>query len=364
MLILAAAMSAAQVTQTKFTIQGTWQSGNDGDTVFLVKQNQRQMVPVASAVIMDHRFTLEGNTDRLDVVSVFGSQNQMLTSSAQPVFVTGGARISIDMPDNAAGNARIYGEPNNEAWQKLMAEERSFMEKNKAIYNAVSDTTLDIVTRFNARQKTDSLSNVFMSVYVRHIIDNMPLPICGLMLSEYHNSFTDSQMELILSAMEKKMPNDPYYKAIKEHQEILNETAVGKQYKEIALVDNKGSMHRLSEVVRGNKLTLVDFWASWCRPCLAELPNVKKVYDAYHDKGLEIYGVSLDENQLQWQAAIERFRMNWIHVSDLRGWQSAGAKAYGIQGIPATLLIDQSGKIVAKNLRGKDLADMVEKLLK
>jgi len=357
-------MGLAQDQPGKFTISGTWQAGNDGDTVFLVQQIQRQMIPVASTTVKDHKFTLEGQTSQLSVMSVYGSQDMMLTSGAHPVFVIGGANISIDMPNTPADDAKIYGEPNNEAWQRLMAEEYAFMQKNQAIFNAVNDTTLDIVTRFYAKQKCDSLSQAFTSVYVKHILSNMPLPISGMMFGEFGSAMSPEQTKGIMQAMASKMPDDPYYKAMKSHQDALAETEVGRQYKEIALIDNKGSMQRLSDVVKANKLTLLDFWASWCRPCLAELPNVKKVYDAYHAKGLEIYGVSLDENQLSWENAIERFQMNWIHVSDLKGWQSAGAKAYSITGIPATVLIDQSGKIVAKNLRGQELADIVAKLLK
>ncbi len=365
LMLCAMASASAQTNAGKFTIIGTWQAGNDGDTVYLVQQVQRQMMPVATCAVKDHKFSLEGvAAENITVVSVYGSQNQMLTAAAQPVFAVSGAKISIDLPNNERQAAHIYGEPNNEVWQKLMAEEQRFSLSHKDLYDTMNDSTLNMLERFRAKQKIDSLNLTFRKVYVKSIMDNMPLPICGLMLSEFQNTFDESDVQQIMSAMAKKMPNDPYYKAVKARMEALEETAIGRQYKDIALFDTKGNMLRLSEVVRNNKLTIVDFWASWCRPCLAELPNVKRVYEKYHEKGLEIYGVSLDENQLQWQAAIERLRMNWIQVSDLKGWQSAGAKTYSIQSIPATILIDQSGKIVAKDLRGEKLGEFVGNILK
>ena len=159
------------------------------------------------------------------------------------------------------------------------------------------------------------------------------------------------------------MPDDPVYKAIMAQRDAENATAEGKPFREIAMVDLNGNMKRLSDVVKANKLTLIDFWASWCAPCRAEMPNVKKLYAQYHDKGLEIYGVSLDENMVNWQNAVNQMKLPWIQVSDLKGWQSEGAGTYNIRAIPATVLIDQNGTIIGKNLRGEELAKKVAEML-
>ena len=164
--------------------------------------------------------------------------------------------------------------------------------------------------------------------------------------------------------MKKKSPKDPYYQALTKRMEIEAQTSVGQPFKEVAMVDINGNMTRLSTVVKANKLVLIDFWASWCAPCIAEMPNVRKIYAAYHAKGLEIYGISLDENQINWLSAIQRLGINWIHVSDLKGWQSKAAQDYSIQSIPSTLLIDSTGKIIAKNLRGADLEKKIAEILK
>lgn len=128
---------------------------------------------------------------------------------------------------------------------------------------------------------------------------------------------------------------------------------------EIALKDPSGNTYELSSLK--GKVVLLDFWASWCGPCIREMPNVVKAYEKYKSKGFEIYSVSLDSNKDRWKAAIDRFGMTWPNnVSDLKKWQSAPARQYGVTGIPATFLIDEEGKIVAKNLRGAALEQKLE----
>ena len=136
------------------------------------------------------------------------------------------------------------------------------------------------------------------------------------------------------------------------------------QYKEISMPDINGNVKNLSEVVKSNKLTLVDFWASWCGPCRAEMPNVKKVYADYHDKGFEVYGVSLDDDKNAWLDAVGKLELPWIQVNDVVDGDASGASAYGVQAIPTTILIDQNGTIIAKNLRGEELAKKVAEILK
>jgi thiol-disulfide isomerase/thioredoxin len=112
------------------------------------------------------------------------------------------------------------------------------------------------------------------------------------------------------------------------------------------------------------KYVLVDFWASWCGPCRAENPNVVKAYRKFHSKGLDILGVSLDDEKEKWADAIKKDNLNWAQVSDLKGWQNAAAVLYGVQGIPMNFLIDRQGKIAGKGLRGEDLEKTLEEELK
>ena len=146
-----------------------------------------------------------------------------------------------------------------------------------------------------------------------------------------------------------------------EHEMNMNAAiGLGKQAPDIVLPNPDGKEIALSSL-RGNYV-LVDFWASWCKPCRMENPNVVKLYNKYEDENFEIYGVSLDRNKDKWVNAIEADNLTWKQVSDLKFWNSAAAKLYNVTSIPFTLLVDPDGKIVEKKLRGKALADKLESI--
>jgi thiol-disulfide isomerase/thioredoxin len=138
---------------------------------------------------------------------------------------------------------------------------------------------------------------------------------------------------------------------------------------EIILATPKGNVITLSSLK--GKVVLIDFWASWCSPCRAENPTVVAVYNKYHTshfkngKGFEVLSISLDQNEMAWEKAIEKDKLVWpYHVSDLRGWDNAAAQRYGINSIPTNVLVDGSGIIIAKNLRGELLEKTMELQLK
>jgi len=135
----------------------------------------------------------------------------------------------------------------------------------------------------------------------------------------------------------------------------------GMQAPDIEMTDTAGVVRRLSDL-RG-KVVLIDFWASWCGPCRMENPNVVRLYQKYHDMGFEIFSVSLDKEHDKWVAAIKKDNLMWPnHVSDLRYWSSAAGKLYGISSIPATVLVDRNGIVLARNLRGPQLEEKLKEI--
>ncbi|WP_343670674.1 TlpA disulfide reductase family protein [Chitinophaga sp.] len=165
-------------------------------------------------------------------------------------------------------------------------------------------------------------------------------------------------------ALDEPLKKTPLGKAFGERLAIARNLAPGAKAPAFTSTDLKGDSLALYTVLKQGKVTLVDFWASWCGPCRAENPNVVKAYNTYHEKGFNILSVSLDDKHEKWEAAIAKDGMPWYHVSSLKGWQEPVALLYDIHAVPDNLLLDSNGKVIARGLRGAALAEKLAGLLK
>lgn len=219
----------------------------------------------------------------------------------------------------------------------------------------------DIVASYQEQyNENDSYLNSKLMELVREHKNDLAVL---MFLDIYPREQYSSLHEEVIKALHEVDPEHPIVKERWNYMQSAGyKTSIGTMAPELEFPDPDGNIRRLSDL-KGH-VVIVDFWASWCGPCRRENPNVRRIYAQYHDKGLEIFSVSLDRDASSWKKAIVDDKLVWPnHVSDLKQWQSQAAAIYGVRSIPATFILDREGRIVAKDLRGQDLENAVKRLL-
>lgn len=237
-------------------------------------------------------------------------------------------------------------------------------EKQFAAFTASQDSLNKVYGSTSDADKRKEIENQYFAIeekkntFAQTLIENNPGQLVNMFfierldIDQYYSTYVKAD-----SVLNSKYDYNPAVSSL--HQKVISSkaTAVGSLAPDINLPTPSGDLLSLHSVK--GKIIIVDFWASWCRPCRAENPNMTKLYADFHDKGLEIFGVSLDKDSASWVKAIADDKLVWYHVSDLKYWSSVAAKAYGVGSIPSMFILDADKKIIAKNLRGEQLRNFV-----
>lgn len=366
---LALAASAASFAQVNYNFQGVWPDGK-GKTVTLGVKHDRDVNNVDSAVVAaDGTFSIKGQTDRMkEMVLGYNGRADNVFIAGQPVI---NVEISKKMSKNRAGEdievseAKIEGGKDQAVYDELTT---AYM--TKSLYKlgfmlAMSKNSEDSL-------KLDSINTAFTAVIngldssvVKTIKSNTdvyatPYFINNVMLSDLKLDELRGYYDALSDRVKASDPG----KDLKESIERLARVNVGGIAPDFTLTTPDGKKVSLSQF-RG-KVVLLDFWATWCGPCLREMPNVISIYKKYHSKGLEILGVSLDEEKSadKWRQMIKDRGMDWNHGSSLQGWDCPVAKMFNVTAIPRMYIIDKDGKIIAQDLRGEALANKMAEIFK
>lgn len=327
-----------------YTIRGKI-AGLDNPYVYLLRYTGEVEV-IDSAKVTKGDFVFKGKAEQPEVV-------YLSTDKQQPFvhFFLENGRISVDGALSAPADIAVLGTPSNDI-------QRAFDEKIAALEEEFAKAGND-VQRDSLRKEYSKL----MSDAVEMNRDNI-YGVTTFLNNAYAFLSPEEVMEQI-ALFPAEWQQRRELAELREATERKLRVSAGHPYIDIAAKNADGGEVSLKSVVenRRNKYVLLDFWASWCGPCMGEVPHLKKTYDEFRKKGFEIYGVSFDEDRGDWLGAVEQNDMNWLHVSEVKGFDNQAAKDYAIQGIPSNFLIDGQGTIVAKNLRGEALYEKISELL-
>lgn len=363
LLILGLVVAAMQMNaQTgTFTITGTADNAVNGDTVYLARAQGYGLIPLDSTLVKDGKFMFKGDVEGCTQRYVqFKRQGVGL---AALILENSPIDVHIFAPDSKK-EAEINGGPNSRLAQEFSKIGKNWNDSLMPSFNIFYYKKGTEAEQKAARAEFDSIVAIVHEEERQFILQNLPMPVCDLLLVSKYSDWTADQKKEVLEAFAAKYPESPNYKAIKADEERNAKTAVGGQYIDFTMDDPAGNPLSLSSIISKNKYTLIDFWASWCGPCRAEMPHVVKAYNENHEKGFEVIGVSLDNKKEPWLKAIDDLKMPWPQMSDLKGWQCGGAALYNVKAIPANVLVRQDGTIIDKNLRGEKLIERIAELMK
>ena len=352
--IVAASMTlAACNAQSGYKVTGTVEGMPDGKAI-IATVNGSSLDTLAKADVKNGSFEFTGN-----VSEPTGAYIMVIGQRGAIPFMLENANITVNarqagLTVTGSEGQKIYDQLmaiNTTTQQEAMKLQQEYQAANgdQAKMQAVQEAYAKLMTDAQAKETELIKANPDSYVSTFVIVSSM-----GQM--EYE------QLKERYNLLGEKAKASAQGKAIAAQIAKLESTAIGQIAPNFTITTPEGESISLYDIK--GKVKLIDFWASWCGPCRGENPHVVEIYKEYHPKGLEIFGVSLDNNKEAWVKAIADDGLVWKHGSDLKGWQSAPAQLYSVSGIPHTVLLDENNKIIAKNLRGDELKQKIAELLK
>jgi peroxiredoxin len=349
--------------------EGYWISGQienveNGKMVYLSELDQNsQPKKIDSVAVQDGSFSLdlpEVQKPNLSFLTVEGLNGNV-------IFISENEPINFEIYKDSLPASKVSGGKENKAFYEYLGHLKNLNKrvmKSRTDLRQVMTSTQDSATIAKLRKEQEILQDNDENFKKKMVKENPDAYVSVLILSDMMNmGASANEVKKLYDGLSEDLKSTPLATSLKANLDKLTATEIGSKAPEFSAPNPEGKQIALKDVL--GKVTLIDFWAAWCKPCRIENPHVVKTYNKYHDKGFNIIGVSLDRQgqKDRWVQAIEEDNLTWPQVSNLQFWQEPIAQMYGVRSIPAQFILDENGVIVAKNLRGAALEAKIKELL-
>ena len=344
---------------TTFTINGTIAGLDTGAIIFIHRVDDNKVYDTVA--VNKGAFQYSGKIPAAEVVSAYTCFVEG-KDDLRADFLVENTKILLTAKLDSFDNAVISGSAAQTDFNAFKILTRPFDEKLNALeiaFKATKDKTV-----------MDSIDNAYDA------LDSVRQGLVPKFVKEHQKSIASAYIitrtlliqpklaviEPVFNSLDSAVKQSKFGKIIEEALAAIKRTSVGEIAPDFTMSDTTGKPVALASFK--GKIIFLDFWASWCGPCRRENPNIVAAYAKFHSAKFDILGVSLDTKKDKWVEAIAKDKLAWNHVSDLKGWGNAAGKTYGIRSIPANLLLDKDGKILARNLYGAELEKKLTEVLK
>ena len=354
-----------------FTVKGTVGKLNSPSKVYL-SYRQNKTVITDSASIKNGMFELKGQVSNpVKAKLVLDHAGKGLQSLRTPDFVElylEKGVISLTSKDsvyNAVVVGSVVNDDNRKLTEKLAAAKNKMKVMMAEYYAAPDEKKKSKEFQDETEKRYNAITKEIQEIESAFIRDNPNSYVSLDIIKNTGGSIPNVEvLDSLFKSLTETIRNSSAGKEFSERIDKLKLVAVGAIAPDFTQMTPENQPVKLSDFK--GKYVLIDFWASWCGPCRAENPNVVKVYNQYKDNGFTVLGISLDNEKGRdaWLKAINKDQLTWTQVSDLKGWYNEVAALYSVKAVPQNFLIDPNGKIIAKNLRGEELAAKLKEIIK
>ena len=337
---------------------------SDGTMIYVLQADQNNQPYIKdSTSVQSNSFKFKGisSTPQISYIQVQGVNGYVLA-------ILENGDIKADIYKDSISKSKVYGTKSNDDFIKYKSETKSLVDVMNNISSDAQNAIMsgDVVTAMELEKEYNSKEREVMLYEWDFIVDNLDSYMSALLLEVFmieNKVNKDSIIDVYESFSNRIKVSDVGKNIADLLSQFEDPIEVGEIAPDFTAPSIDGPDITLSNVLLDNKVTLLDFWAAWCRPCRIENPNLVRLHKKYKDDGFDIIGVSLDRTREQWEQAVIDDNLPWTQVSNLNFWNDPVARRYSIRAIPQSYLLNKDGLIMGKNLRGQELEDRIVSLL-